>query len=144
MKRNLSKINSQILKLNNYFKTNKNIVAVFLFGSFGTDYEQPNSDIDLAILYKNNPTLYDELEIECQLSRFFERDDIDVINLNTAPIDICHEVLYTGDLLYCSDEILLSDFKEKVFKIYGDYGITLKKIYEDLKEGMKIRYADNR
>lgn len=39
---------------------------------------------------------------------------------------MCHQVLYTGELLYCSDEIALADFKEKVFKIYGDYGLVLK------------------
>ena len=40
-----------------------------------------------------------------------------------------------GELLYCSDEIALADYKEKVFNIYGDYGLILKKFYDDFAEG---------
>ncbi len=63
--------------------------------------------------------------------------DIDVVNLNKAPINLQHRVIYTGDLLYCRDKIKLADFKEKVFKLYGDYGITLKFFYEDYLKGTK-------
>lgn len=41
-----------------------------------------------------------------------------------------------GELLYCSDNLKLSNFKEHVFNIYGDYGITLKFLYDDYIEGM--------
>lgn len=107
------------------------------------EYQRATSDVDFAILFETSSTLFKELEIESDISQIFERDDIDVVNLNKSPIDISHQVLYTGDLLFCRDEILLADFKEKVFNLYGDYGIVLKKFYDDFQEGLREKYDTN-
>lgn len=143
MKRKLSNIEAQIEELKKYIEQNKNIVALYIFGSYGTDRQHISSDIDFAILYKNSPSLFDGLRIESDISQIFERDDIDLVNLNKAPIDICHQVLYTGNLLHCNDAIALADFKENVFKIYGDYGIILKMFYDDYMEGLRAKYDRN-
>ncbi len=133
--RNLKNVEKEINELILYLSKNSNVIAFFIFGSFGTQYQNQNSDIDFAILYDKDVTLKEELMLEVKISEIFKRDDIDVVNLNKAPINLQHRVIYTGDLLYCSDKIKLADFKEKVFKFYGDYGITLKFFYEDyLKE----------
>ncbi|ABB14467.1 type VII toxin-antitoxin system MntA family adenylyltransferase antitoxin [Carboxydothermus hydrogenoformans] len=141
MKRNLNDIKGQIEELKKYCEQNKNILALYIFGSYGTELERITSDIDLAMLFRNSPSLFEELEIESDISQIFGRDNIDLVNLNKAPLDICHQVLYTGDLLYCTDEIALADFKEKVFNAYGDYGITLKKFYDDYMKGLRDKYA---
>ncbi|MGI5860066.1 MAG: type VII toxin-antitoxin system MntA family adenylyltransferase antitoxin [Tepidanaerobacteraceae bacterium] len=143
MKRSLENIKDKMQELTTYIKQNKNIIALYIFGSYGTKYQHVNSDLDFAILYKDRPSLFEELEIESDISQIFHRDDIDVVNLNKAPIDMSHQVLYTGDLLFCRDEILLADFKEKVFNIYGDYGIVLKKFYDDFQEGLREEYGTN-
>ena len=133
--RNLKNVEKEIDELILYLSKNSNVIAFFIFGSFGTQYQNQNSDIDFAILYDKDVTFKEELMLELKISEIFKRDDIDVVNLNKAPINLQHRVIYTGDLLYCSDKIKLADFKEKVFKFYGDYGITLKFFYEDyLKE----------
>lgn len=143
MKRNLKVIETKIQRLKSYAEKNENIVAVYIFGSYGTKHQHFSSDMDFAVLFKESVTLFEELEIESDISQIFERDDIDLVNLNKAAIDISHQVLYTGDLLFCRDEILLADFKEKVFNIYGDYGIVLKKFYDDYLEGMREEYGTN-
>lgn len=143
MKRNLKVIETKIQRLKSYAEKNENIVAVYIFGSYGTKHQHFSSDMDFAVLFKESVTLFDELEIESDISQIFERDDIDLVNLNKAAIDISHQVLYTGDLLFCRDEILLADFKEKVFNIYGDYGIVLKKFYDDYQEGLREEYGGN-
>ena len=133
--RNLKNVEKEINELILYLSKNSNVIAFFIFGSFGTQYQNQNSDIDFAILYDKDVTLKEELMLEVKISEIFKRDDIDVVNLNKAPINLQHRVIYTGDLLYCRDKIKLADFKERVFKFYGDYGITLKFFYEDyLKE----------
>jgi len=68
--------------------------------------------------------------ISSTISQILGRDDVDLINLNKAPIDICHQVLY--------------NFKENVLTIYGDYGIILKKFYDDYLGGLKVKYGGNR
>jgi predicted nucleotidyltransferase len=143
MKRNLKVIETKIQRLKSYAEKNENIVAVYIFGSYGTKHQHFSSDMDFAVLFKESVTLFEELEIESDISQIFERDDIELVNLNKAAIDISHQVLYTGDLLFCRDEILLADFKEKVFNIYGDYGIVLKKFYDDYQEGLREEYGGN-
>ena len=143
MKRSLENIKDKIQELIAYIKQNENIIALYIFGSYGTEYQHATSDVDFAILFGTSPTLFKELEIESDICQIFERDDIDVVNLNKSPIDISHQVLYTGDLLFCRDEILLADFKEKVLNIYGDYGIVLKKFYDDFQEGLSEKYGTN-
>ena len=144
LRRNLIKIKDKINELKCYIVKNKNIIATYIFGSYGTNDQHAASDIDFAILFKNRPSLFEELQIESDISEIFARDDIDVVNLNKADIDICHQVLYTGELLYCSDEIALADYKEKVFNIYGDYGLILKKFYDDFAEGLNLNYGSSR
>jgi len=134
--RNLKNVEKEIDELILYLSKNSNVIAFFIFGSFGTQYQNQNSDIDFAILYDKDVTLKEELMLEVKISEIFKRDDIDVVNLNKAPINLQHRVIYTGDLLYCRDKIKLADFKEKVFKFYGDYGITLKFFYEDYLKGL--------
>ncbi len=134
--RNLKSVEKEINELILYLTKNSNVIAFFIFGSFGTQYQNQNSDIDFAILYDKDITLKEELILEVKISEIFKRDDIDVVNLNKAPINLQHRVIYTGDLLYCRDKIKLADFKEKVFRIYGDYGITLKFFYEDYLKGL--------
>jgi len=139
--RNLKNVEKEIDELILYLSKNSNVIAFFIFGSFGTQYQNQNSDIDFAILYDKDVTLKEELMLEVKISEIFKRDDIDVVNLNKAPINLQHRVIYTGDLLYCRDKIKLADFKEKVFKFYGDYGITLKFFYEDYLKGLIEKWA---
>ncbi|MDN5332310.1 MAG: uncharacterized protein PWP45_1535 [Tepidanaerobacteraceae bacterium] len=87
MERVLHRIKEQIEKVVNYARCNKNIIALYIFGSFGTEKERPTSDIDLAMLFRNNPSLSEELKIESDISQIFGRDDIDIVNLNKAPIE---------------------------------------------------------
>ncbi|HOA16892.1 MAG TPA: nucleotidyltransferase domain-containing protein [Fervidobacterium sp.] len=134
--RDLKGIEKELEELKVYLSYDLNIIALYIFGSYGTEEQDERSDIDFAVLYDRNVSLEEELELEVKISDIFQRDDIDVINLNKAPINLQHNVIYTGDLIYCSDEVKLADFKEKVFNIYGDYGITLKFFHDDYLKGL--------
>ncbi len=48
------------------------------------------------------------------------------------------EVVSDGDLIYCRDEIKLSDFKERIFDLYANYEPVLRKFYEDYIQGIRI------
>ena len=134
--RDLKGIEKELEELKVYLSYDLNIIALYIFGSYGTEEQDERSDIDFAVLYDRNVSLEEELELEVKISDIFQRDDIDVINLNKAPISLQHNVIYTGDLIYCSGEVKLADFKEKVFNIYGDYGITLKFFHDDYLKGL--------
>ncbi|RKL63574.1 nucleotidyltransferase domain-containing protein [Thermoanaerobacteraceae bacterium SP2] len=140
--RDLKPISREVKGLISMIKKNKNIIALYIFGSFGTKQQHPSSDIDLAILFQEEPPLFDFLCLEADICKILQRDDVDVINLNSSSIDIQFQVISTGDLLYCSNELLLADFKERVFNIYDDYSYILNRFYNDYKEGLKIKYGN--
>lgn len=133
--RNLDKIKVEIESLVSYGEKQEYILAIYLFGSFGTEYERALSDIDIAILYDTYVTLEEELSIECDICKIFSRDDIDIVNLNKVPVDLQFEIISTGELIYCEDKLLVADFIENVINFYQDYSYTLKSIYRDMIEG---------
>ena len=135
--RNLKSIEERIEKVRGLCQKREEIIALYIFGSYGTYEQTPLSDIDFAVLYKSIPKMEEELDFEVKISEIFEREDIDVIVLNRASVDLQIEVLSKGEIIYCSDEILLAEFKEKVFDQYGDYEPILREFYEDVLEGIE-------
>lgn len=130
--RNLEKIKDEIDRLILYGEGKGIVVAIYIFGSFGTEYENEFSDIDIGILYSSDLNLREELLIESDICKIFGRDDIDVINLNKAPIDLQFEVISKGELVYCKDDSLLTDFIERVLDIYQDYSFFLERFYQEM------------
>ena len=121
-----------------YFTSDSTILTVYLFGSFGTsNYVPPLSDLDLAIVFDNDKTLMEEMKISADISTMLEREDVDIVNLNKARVDLCHDIISTGDLIHEKDKIKTADFVEQTLKFYFDYGITLKMIREDFLESLK-------
>ena len=123
-------------------KKHQNIIALYLFGSYGTAYQTPLSDVDLAILPSNKQqlSLSDEQAILAEIQEVGETDDINIINLSKVPITIQMEVISTGTLLYCSDKIELADFKEYLIKRYCDFEPDLRKFNIDYDIGLRKEF----
>ena len=125
-------LNKKMDDLINYFKNHADIATVYLFGSYGTPLYNPElSDIDLAVIYRRNLSLKEELLIDANISLILESDKFDVVNLNKARIDICYQVLATGTIIYEKDSIITADFVEITLKHYFDHGLALEKMKED-------------
>ncbi|HZK85766.1 MAG TPA: nucleotidyltransferase domain-containing protein [Desulfosporosinus sp.] len=56
------------------FQFRAEIAAVYLFGSFGTEFEHPQSDIDLGIVFTHSVTLPEELALDAALSLHVRHD----------------------------------------------------------------------
>jgi len=131
-------LEKKMADLNDYFSNNSNIATVYLFGSYGTTlYNSELSDLDLAIILSQELTLKEEMLIDAKISLILESDNIDVIILNKARVDISYQVLATGTIIYEGDKILTADFVEKTLKHYFDHGIALEKIKEDTITALK-------
>ena len=77
------------------------LAAAYLFGSVARGEDRPGSDVDLGLLYEIAPasTLLDQpflaaAELESRLGR-----KVDVVVMNTAPVDLVHRILRDGILL---------------------------------------------
>ncbi len=133
-------IKEKINDLNSYFSGHDDIATVYLFGSYGTElYDPERSDIDLAIICSRDLTLKEEMLIDAEITLILESDNLDVVNLNKARVDISYLVLSTGKIIYERDNIITADFVEDTLKHYFDHGIALEIMkadtYEVIKEG---------
>ena len=115
------------------------ILAFYLFGSYGTKQQTLLSDIDFAVLPMPGETLdvWRELDLLGELQQISEEDDTNLVNLSRAPVTLQMKVLAGGRLLYCRDPVLLADFKEHVIRRYCDFAPHLQEFYRDYDAGLK-------
>ncbi|WP_338833312.1 hypothetical protein MHLNE_22670 [Moorella humiferrea] len=145
LSRKLEKITlspDQIKNMMDFADRQKDVLALFLYGSYGTQWQTALSDIDLAILPMPG-TSWDykrELELLAEFCHIGGSDDINVVNLHHVPVTLQMRVLETGRLLYVKDEILLADFKERVIRRYCDFEPDLKSLYRDFDAGLREEF----
>ncbi|WP_434509825.1 type VII toxin-antitoxin system MntA family adenylyltransferase antitoxin [Desulfitobacterium sp. AusDCA] len=119
-------VSPQLLaQLRNFFSQQPAVTAVYLFGSYGTEYEHHKSDIDLGVIFSLPLTLSDELEIDARLSLNVTIDrEIDFVNLNCAPISLQYRALREGLLVHEGNYLKHSDFIEQVLKSHFEYQLN--------------------
>ncbi len=99
--------------LRTFFGSIEDVVAVYLFGSVARDAAGPGSDIDVGVLYRRTPdsTLSaGPLDLEGALERQFGQS-VQVVILNTAPVDLRSRVLRDGRLLVDAEPSLRLRFE---------------------------------
>lgn len=77
------------------------LCAAYLFGSVARGDARSGSDIDIGLLYPSPPTPTLEAQpflVTGELESLFGRK-VDIVVLNTAPVDLVHRVLRDGILL---------------------------------------------
>ena len=98
------------------------IISAYLFGSFGRGTSSPDSDVDVGILLKSEPSGTLEglhLTLEGDLERALGRR-VQVIVLNKAPADLVHRVLRDGRLLLDRDRAARIRFEVDARNRYFD------------------------
>lgn len=127
-------IDAKLNDLKNYFKSNSNIVAAWFIGSYGTVNQTENSDIDIALLFDKPVGIMAEMNILCEISEIVEFDNIDTINLLSAPITLQFKVIDEGRSIYEKDYYKVCDFMEEVFYKYRDEKYYLDRFMHDFYE----------
>ena len=136
-------IREKLTQLEDYFKKAEDIIAVYLFGSYASGSQTELSDIDFAILFNKDvdTDLMREMEIMAQISLIIKKEDVDLVNLNKAPIYLQHEIIKTGELIFEREQDKLSDFIYYVLTYYYDEKIRLDKYYREYEKALKEEYS---
>jgi len=127
------------VELKKYFASfQPEICLAILFGSYGTEQQRADSDLDFAVLFNTETDIYVEMRLLSGISELLGVENIDLVNLNRASIVVQHEAL-AGKLIYEKDPIITSDYFEKVIKYYCDYAPVLNKFDREFLE-KRIEY----
>jgi predicted nucleotidyltransferase len=132
-------IDAKLGALKDYFKNNENILAAWFIGAYGTDKQTEESDIDIALLFDKQIGIMDEMDICSRISEIVEFDNIDTINLLSAPITLQFKVIDEGRSLYEKDYYKVCDFMEDIFNRYRDEKYYLDRFMQDFYESYGVR-----
>jgi len=115
--------NNILKQLAEYFQENPDDIAcVYLFGSQARQQSKPVSDVDVAVLYKNQvPGGFDRLGIPLagELEKITKKP-VDMIVLNNANVDLVHKVLRDGIIVFESDRSARIQFEVNSRNAYFD------------------------
>lgn len=135
-------IDGRFPEITSYVKRQDDILAVYLFGSYGTEYQTPLSDVDVALLFEADmiPSTHRVLEVEDEIRQIAGEEGINALFLNEAPLVLQFNVIKTGHLMYEKHRHRVSDFHERVFKLYGDFVIDYEQACCDFDYALKEVY----
>lgn len=107
------------------------LVAVYRFGSFGTDYERPDSDLDLAV-YAGAPLPVVGLWGAAQELAAVVGRDVDIVDLATASTVMRSQVIHGGERIYCADGPACETFENYVYSSYARLNEERREILQDI------------
>lgn len=97
---------------------------VALFGSQATGRTHAKSDIDIGVA-KRSASYFEEapvslIEIESEMTRLFNRDDIEVVNLSAASPALLRSVVQEGKVLYEASPDEFFEWKLFAIRVWMD------------------------
>jgi predicted nucleotidyltransferase len=129
--------------LRSYVEGLDGLAAAWIYGSYGTLYQTPLSDLDLALLYRPEsvPDFKGELTVYGRICEILREDDISITVLNRSPVIFQFRVLETGRQLVCKDPEALADFVESVLTRHADYIVAHERFVQDYDQAFAERYG---
>lgn len=133
-------------KLKEIFKDYPYIASAYLFGSYALGKVSPMSDMDIAILIKDNAPKGRELihkmdYMAYRIEEALQTKEVDLIELNNQGLIFVHNVLRTGKLIYDAAPDFRIRFVTKVISDYCDFEPTLRFMNNFYFDGYKRRLA---
>jgi len=119
------------------------IVAVYLFGSRAMGGVQTHSDFDLAVLFGNHHPDKHNLTLRLVLAEELSQrlgEQVDLIFLQGAPIFMRYEIITTGRVMFCMDDVFRTDFEDIVYRDYLDFKPFMDQFYKEEAEAIRDGY----
>jgi len=95
--------------------------AIYLFGTYGTADERPDSDVDVAVLLPPDEAKRAQLMAIDNARAAIERligKDVDLINLRLVSTVFQKEITLTGRRIFCADLYAADEFEMLALSFY--------------------------
>ncbi|MBM7557338.1 type VII toxin-antitoxin system MntA family adenylyltransferase antitoxin [Halanaerobacter jeridensis] len=120
-----------------YCAKNKNIIAVYLFGSLARGTFSKNSDIDLSLMVNRELNKMEKfnlkLEVAVDLEELLDRE-VDIIIFSNADLRLKHQII-KGELILGKNNKLRVREESKAVSEYLDMKYFYDKYEEELGKG---------
>jgi|SRR3972149_1657530 len=133
-------------KLRDIFEDYPYIVSAYLFGSQASGKIGPMSDVDIAILLKEDAPkgrelIHEEDYLAYKIARALGVKEVDLIDLNSQGLIFKHNILRTGKLIYDADPRFRISFEMRLIREFCDFEPTLRFIEKFHLKGRLRRCA---
>jgi len=112
-------LRKKINKIKTILEARPEVSAAWLFGSAHTNRMTPESDIDIAVFFSNNPDFDSKIELLTSLQDATNFEKIDLVTLNGVSPVLQFEAV-TGKLLFAKDKSRFAEFVSLVAREYED------------------------
>ncbi|HEX9971802.1 MAG TPA: nucleotidyltransferase domain-containing protein [bacterium] len=131
----------------NYLSSVSQLIAAYLFGSYAKERQDQMSDIDIALLFRNEFSTEQmnklELSIWQKLTAILRTDEIDLLVLNHVPLSMQFEIIRTGKTICNNDNDRRIDFEIHTCARYWDFK-KLKDEYDSYSiRRLKHKYLED-
>ena len=109
--------------------------AVWLYGSRASGTENDESDFDFAVATEGRVDDAERRELQQRIAEALEAKgfgwpDIDVVDLQAVPLTLAAQVLETGKILYCSDEVARAFLETRLMSMYASLNEERREVIE--------------
>ena len=95
--------------------------AIYFFGSYGTENEWPDSDVDIALLLPPDEAKKTGVLVMSELHFALEsllKKDVDLINLRQVSTVFQKEIIMAERRIFCADDYAADEFEMLVLSLY--------------------------
>ncbi len=131
--------------INPVLKSYPDTQAIYLFGSYDTENQWPNSDIDIAVLLPietAKQVKYKEwFNLSVTLAAAVRRDKVDLVNMRKSNIVFRKEIVVADRRIYCADENAADEFEMLTLSLYQQLQEERKNIIKEVIQSGSILHA---
>ena len=110
-----------------------NLIALYRFGSFATDYQTTGSDLDMAFLADKPLDNVIRWNLAQKIASLINRD-VDLIDLFEASVVMRFQIIGYGTRIYCQEPSLCDNFECLVYSMYQRLHEERKDIIKDIQQ----------
>jgi predicted nucleotidyltransferase len=139
----LIEIDDRLPALKEALRTIPGLAACYLHGSYGTEWQTPLSDVDLALVFRpgRRSDFPGDLDLIGTVVGALREEDVSVTVLNRAPLALRFDILAKGRPLFVFDEIALADFVEETIDRHGDFSVDRDRFLAEYDRALVEDYA---
>lgn len=108
------------------------VQAIYRYGSAGTEFERPESDVDLAVLAERPIDLQDLLATAAKLTRLLRRE-VDLNDMQRLPVTLRVQIVTGGQRLFAADHALAEAYDSRVLSDYAHLNEARRGILDDIR-----------